>query len=97
MASVYRSAPLGASSGPRTERPRLLDRLRFALRAKHYAYRTEQVYVHWVRRFMLYHGKRHPKEMRGPEIEPFLTPLAVAGHVSATRKRRASKRGRSQN
>jgi hypothetical protein len=59
------------------------------LRAKHYAYRTEQTYVNWVRRFILHHKKRHPKEMGGPEIEAFLTHLAVAGHVSASTQTQA--------
>ena len=83
MASVYRSAPAATINPPQAEPPRLLDRLRFALRAKHYAYRTEQAYVHWVRRFIVHHGIRHPQEMGGPEIEAFLTHLAVAGRVSA--------------
>ncbi len=83
MASVYHSAPVGTINGPQNEPPRLLDRLRFALRAKHYAYRTEQAYVHWVRRFILHHRKRHPQEMGGQEIEAFLTYLAVDGHVAA--------------
>ena len=45
-----------------------------AIRTKHYSLRTEEAYVNWVRRFILYHGKRHPKDMGGPEIEAFLTP-----------------------
>ena len=89
MASVYHFPPAGAINGPRNEPPRLLDCLRFTLRAKHYAYRTEQAYVHWVRRFILHHGKRHPKEMGGPEIEAFLTHLAVARHVSASTQTQA--------
>ncbi len=68
MASVYRSAPAGTIDRPQTERGRLLDRLRSALQAKDYAYRTEQAYVHWVRRFILHHEKRHPKEMGGPDV-----------------------------
>jgi len=74
VASVYRLTPAGTSNGPQTEPPRLLDCLRFALRAKHYAYRTEQAYVHWVRRFILHHGKRHPQEMGGPESGAHWTP-----------------------
>lgn len=89
MASVYRSAPVGSTKGREAEPPRLLDRLRFALRTKHYAYRTEQAYVHWVRRFILHHGKRHPQEMGGPEIEAYLTDLAVAGRVSASTQTQA--------
>ena len=84
MASVYRSAPAATINSPVAEPPRLLDRLRHALRTKHYAYRTEQTYVHWVRRFILFHGKRHPQEMGGPDIEAFLTHLAVDGRVSAS-------------
>jgi len=71
MTSVYHSAPARTIRRPQGEPPRLLDRLRFALRAKHYAYRTEQAYILWVRRFILHHGKRHPQEMGGPEIEAF--------------------------
>ncbi|NQT16806.1 MAG: phage integrase N-terminal SAM-like domain-containing protein [Planctomycetes bacterium] len=83
MTSVYCSAPAGTINRPQTEPPRLLDRLRFALRAEHCDYRTEQAYVHWVRRFILHHGKRHPNEMGGPEIGEFLTHLALAGHDRA--------------
>jgi len=63
---------------------RLLDVVRDAIRTKHYSIRTEEAYVNWVRRFILFHGKRHPKDMGGPEIEAFLTHLAVEGHVSAS-------------
>ena len=49
--------------------PRLLDRLRQMLRTRHYTYRTEQAYVHWIRRYILFHGKRHPQEMGRGEIE----------------------------
>ena len=68
---------------------RLLDQVRDAIRTKHYSIRTEEAYVNWVRRFILYHGKRHPKEMGGPEIEAFLTHLAVEGHVSASTQNQA--------
>lgn len=85
MALTYHSAPAATSDGP----ARLLDRVRYALRVKHYAYRTEQAYVYWIRRFILYHGKRHPKEMGGPEIEAFLTHLAVDGHVSTSTQTQA--------
>jgi site-specific recombinase XerD len=68
---------------------RLLDVVRDAIRTKHYSIRTEEAYVNWVRRFLLFHGKRHPKEMGGPEIEAFLTHLAVEGHVSASTQKQA--------
>ena len=68
---------------------RLLDVVRDAIRTKHYSIRTEEAYVNWVRRFILFHGKRHPKDMGGPEIEAFLTHLAVEGHVSASTQNQA--------
>jgi hypothetical protein len=58
---------------------KLLDQLREVLRLKHYSYRTEQAYVDWVRRFILFHDKRHPAEMGAPEIQAFLAHLAVEG------------------
>ncbi len=52
------------------QRPkRLLDQVREAIRLKHYSIRTEQAYVTWIKRYILFHDKRHPKEMGGPEIE----------------------------
>jgi integron integrase len=62
--------------------PRLLDRLRHAIRVRHFAIRTEQTYVDWARRFILFHGKRHPQEMGAPEVEAFLTHLAVERGVA---------------
>jgi hypothetical protein len=69
--------------------PRLLDRLRAAVRLRHYSFRTEECYVAWVRRFILFHGKRHPLEMGAAEINAFLTDLAVRGHVSASTQNQA--------
>jgi hypothetical protein len=57
--------------------PRLLDRVRWHLRVKHYSIRTEQAYIEWIRRFILFHRKRHPNEMGEGEITQFLTHLAV--------------------
>jgi integron integrase len=70
-------------------KPKLLDRLRFALRRKHYSIRTEEAYVGWARRFILFHNKRHPKDMDTPEIEAFLTYLAVDRQVSASTQNQA--------
>nr|WP_277874101.1 phage integrase N-terminal SAM-like domain-containing protein [Pseudanabaena cinerea] len=58
-----------------TEPPprKLLDRVRDAIRVKHYSYQTEKSYVQWVRRFILFHNKRHPSEMGGDEVNAFLT------------------------
>jgi len=69
--------------------PRLLDRLRAALRVRHYSLRTEQSYAHWVRRFVLFHGKRHPDEMGEPEINAFLSTLATDGRVAASTQNQA--------
>ena len=67
----------------------LLDQLRTALRARHYSRRTEEAYCLWVRRFVRFHGLRHPAEMGEPEINAFLTHLAVAEHVSASTQTQA--------
>ena len=59
--------------------------MRHAIRLKHYAYSTEESCVHWVKRYMLFHDKRHPREMAEAEIEAFLTHLAVERHGRARR------------
>ena len=69
--------------------PRLLDRLRIALRTRHYSVRTEKAYVAWVRRFILFHGKRHPDVLAEPEIAAFLSSLADPGGVSASSQNQA--------
>ena len=66
MSAMYCS--LGDGANP-AKPLRLLDRMRQVLRAKHYAYSTEQAYVHWARRYILFHSKRHQQEMGGLEIE----------------------------
>ena len=64
--------------------PKLIDELRKKLRYKHMSYRTEQAYVGWVRRFILFHHKRHPREMGKPEIDRLsLTPKYYAQHKQA--------------
>ena len=69
--------------------PRLLDQVRARLRLKHYSIRTEAQYVQWVRRFVLFHGKRHPRDMGPAEVEAFLSDLAVRGQVSASTQNQA--------
>lgn len=69
--------------------PRLLDRVRDAVRARHYSLRTEEAYVAWTRRYVLFHKKRHPQEMGEPEINAFLSDLAVRLHVSASTQNQA--------
>ena len=73
----------------RTGQPRLLDRVRLAIRARHYSLRTEEAYIAWIRRFVLFHGRRHPAEMGQKEINAFLTDLAVEGRVSASTQNQA--------
>jgi hypothetical protein len=70
-------------------KPRLLDQVRDAIRTRHYSYRTEEAYVGWIRRFILFHNKRHPGDMGPPEITQFLTALAVDRHVSASTQNQA--------
>ncbi|MCA9504456.1 MAG: integron integrase [Spirochaetaceae bacterium] len=69
--------------------PRLLDRVRVALRLRHRSLRTERAYIGWIRRFIHHHGLRHPDEMGAPEIVDFLSHLAVEGRVSASTQNQA--------
>jgi integron integrase len=68
---------------------KLLDQVRDTLRTKHYSNRTEDTYVEWIRRFILFHGKRHPKDMGAPEIETFITQLAVERRVAVSTQNQA--------
>ena len=74
---------------PESAKPRLLDQVRQAIRVRHYSIRTEEAYVNWARRFILFHNKRHPIAMGPREINQFLTHLAGAGHVSASTQNQA--------
>jgi integron integrase len=69
--------------------PRLLDQVRDAIRLRHYSYRTEKTYVDWIRRFILFHGKRHPATMGGPELEAWLSSLARKRNVAASTQSQA--------
>ena len=69
--------------------PKLLERLRIHLRTRHYSIRTEQAYVDWVRRFILFHDKRHPQDMGAVEVEAFLSYLAVERQVAASTQNQA--------
>ena len=66
-----------------------LERSRQKIRLKHCSLRTEQAYLDWIKRFILFHGKRHPVEMGAPDVESFLTHLAVARGVSASTQNQA--------
>jgi len=77
------------STGAVASSPKLLDRVRWHLRVKHYSMRTEQAYVDWIRRYILFHRKRHPSEMNEKEITEFLTHLAVEKSVAASTQNQA--------
>jgi len=74
---------------PVAQPPKLLDQVRDRIRVKHYSIRTETQYVQWVKRFILFHGKKHPRDMGATEVEAFLTHLAVEGNVAAATQNQA--------
>ncbi len=80
---------LGSEAVSTANPPRLLDRVRAALRACHGSRRTEKAYVGWIRRYILYHGKRHPGEMGAAEITQFLSALATQRNVAASTQNQA--------
>jgi hypothetical protein len=71
------------------EPPKLLDRVRAEIRARHYSRRTEEAYVHWIRRYILFHGKRHPIDLGAPHITAFLASLATVAEVAASTQNQA--------
>ncbi len=81
--AVHEAGPVGA------RKPRLLDRVREAIRTRHYSPRTEKAYVAWIRRYIFFHGKRHPAEMGAAEVTRFLTSLAVDRRVAASTQNQA--------
>lgn len=80
---------LRETPAPYSSRPRLLDRVRHAIRTRHYSPRTEKAYVGWIKRYILFHGKRHPGEMGAAEVSRFLTALAVDRKVAASTQNQA--------
>lgn len=83
----YTPQSSGVSTSPQP--PRLLDQVRQRCRLRHYSLRTEQAYVGWIKRFILFHSKRHPRQMGAPEVEAFLSFLANKGQVSAATQNQA--------
>ena len=67
----------------------LLEQVRAMIRMRHYSIRTESAYVDWIKRFILFHGKRHPREMGISEVQAFLSYLAVTGEVAASTQNQA--------
>ncbi|MCG5054077.1 MAG: integron integrase [Myxococcales bacterium] len=86
---MSRVLPLNPAPTPTSAPPRLLDQLRLALRVRHYSPRTCAAYTQWVRRFILYHRKRHPKDMGAAEVAAYLSYLAAERHVSASTQNQA--------
>lgn len=72
-----------------SQRPKLLERVRALIRTKHYSLRTERIYIHWIRRFIHFHGRRHPRDLGKPEVEAFLSHLATVGDVAASTQNQA--------
>ncbi len=84
-----RNLPPSLPAAPPHNKPKLLDQVRDVIRRKHFSIRTEQSYVDWVRRFILFHNKRHPREMAEAEVTEFLTHLARDGGVAASTQNQA--------
>ncbi len=80
---------LPTSASPGHRRPKLLDQMRVVLRARHMSPKTESNYLNWVRRYILFHGKRHPAEMAEAEINAFLTHLATEKPVTTSTQSQA--------
>src|SRR5512140_2527381 len=88
----------GSRSGPAPQadnlasagaRPRLLEQVRLAVRVRHYSRRTEEAYVTWIKRFVLFHGKRHPSELGAPDVAAFLSALATEDRMAASTQNQA--------
>src|SRR5437870_7202909 len=84
-----RNMPPSLPAAPPHNKPKLLDQVRDVIRRKHFSIRTEQAYVDWIRRFILFHGKRHPRDMAEAEVTEFLTHLAREGRVAGSTQNQA--------
>jgi hypothetical protein len=80
--TAYRRTPLGLYPGQPA--PRLYDRVLEVLRARHYSSRTEEAYLHWIRRFLLFHNRTHSRELAEGDVNRLLTHLALKGKVAAS-------------
>jgi|SRR6478672_4509053 integron integrase len=83
------NAKTRAETAPAARKPKLLDQVRESIRARHYSPRTEETYVHWIKRFVIFHDKRHPTEMAEMEIARFLSSLATESRVSPSTQNQA--------
>src|SRR5436853_2095650 len=88
---VSRKPPQSSAQAPQNTvpKPRLLDQVRIALRSRHYSKRTEQTYVLWIKRYIIFHKLRHPAEMAEAEVNEFLSHLAIKENVSASTQNQA--------
>ena len=83
------NSKVGVQESSTLPKPKLLDQVRQAIRARHYSPKTEESYIHWIKRFIFFHGKRHPAEMEEREIAQFLSNLASESRVSASTQNQA--------
>ena len=79
--------PLPPASG--SGKPKLLEQVRQLLRLRHYSLRTEEAYLAWIRRYILFHGKRHPRDLGESDVAAFLSSLATSGGVAASTQNQA--------
>ena len=86
---MLEEAQQNATPLSQAQQPRLMDRVRESLRVHHYALSTERSYCHWIKRYIIHHGKRHPAEMGADEVERFLSHLATSENVSAKTQNQA--------
>lgn len=87
--TAYTSKKIRSNKGFRLKSSRLLDQVHEVMRYHHYGRRTEEAYIYWIRQFILFHNKRHPKDMNKAEIEAFLSHLAVEKDVAASTQNQA--------
>ena len=89
LANLMTTMPSSSRGSQAMSSPRLLDRVRAEIRIRHYSRRTEQTYVHWIRRFIVFHDKKHPSTMGAPEISAYLAWLATDRQVAASTQNQA--------
>jgi integron integrase len=89
MLACHMDADANVGGSPSPDKTKLLERVRRHLRSKYYSIRTEEAYLQWIRRFILFHGKRHPREMGEAEVAAFLSHLANEAQVAASTQNQA--------
>jgi integron integrase len=89
VSTLVAPQPAPSAEAPNQHQARVLDQVRAAIRFRHYSLRTEDTYLHWIKRFILFHGKRHPTELGEQEVGQFLSALAMEQRVSAATQNQA--------